>query len=269
MGYRVEKDFLGEKRVPDDAYYGVQTLRGLENFHITGIPMSREPYFVKAFGYVKKAAAMANRDLRVLDARIADAIIRACDRGDRGRHERPVRDGLHPGGRGHLDQHERQRGDRQPGPREPGSQEGRIPVRQSQRPRELRAIHERRLPDGVPPGPDPAPRELHGSAAPAAGGLPRQESRVRPRPQDGSHSTPSSARGDHSPESSCPNSSAGLAVRVTCQDRYLDHRFFSGHNRSVSLPSCPCVACRPPGGTRGMGTEGPAVRTTMRSPSSA
>ena len=80
MGYRIEKDFLGEKQVPDDAYYGVQTLRGKENFHITGMPMSREPYFVKAFGYVKKAAAMANRDLGVLDRKIADAIIRACDR---------------------------------------------------------------------------------------------------------------------------------------------------------------------------------------------
>src|SRR5262245_55159227 len=80
MGHRIEKDFLGERQIPDDAYYGIQTLRGKENFSITGMPMSREPYFVKAFGYVKKAAAMANRDLGVLDARIADAIIRACDR---------------------------------------------------------------------------------------------------------------------------------------------------------------------------------------------
>ena len=38
MGYRIEKDFLGEKQIPDDAYYGVQTLRGKENFHITGMP---------------------------------------------------------------------------------------------------------------------------------------------------------------------------------------------------------------------------------------
>jgi aspartate ammonia-lyase len=80
MDYRIEKDFLGEKQVPEDAYYGVQTVRGMENFHITGMPMSREPYFVKAFGYVKKAAAMANRDLGVIDRKIADAIIRACDR---------------------------------------------------------------------------------------------------------------------------------------------------------------------------------------------
>ena len=78
--FRIEKDFLGEKEVPADAYYGVQTLRGKDNFHITGIPMSTEPYFVKAFGYVKKACAMANRDLGCIDGTIANAIIGACDR---------------------------------------------------------------------------------------------------------------------------------------------------------------------------------------------
>ena len=80
MGTRTEKDFLGTKELPDTAYYGVQTLRGKENFHITGIPMSLEPNFVKAFGFVKKAAALANRDLGVLDANIANAIAAACDR---------------------------------------------------------------------------------------------------------------------------------------------------------------------------------------------
>jgi len=77
---RIEKDFLGEKELPDMAYYGVQTLRGKENFFITGIPMSGEPFFVKALGYVKKAAALANRDLGVLDPRVAHAIVGACDR---------------------------------------------------------------------------------------------------------------------------------------------------------------------------------------------
>src|SRR5262249_45235929 len=77
---RTEQDFLGAREIADDVYYGVQTIRGRENFHITGIPMSQEPYFVKALGHVKKAAAMANRDLGVLDAKIADAIIDACDR---------------------------------------------------------------------------------------------------------------------------------------------------------------------------------------------
>src|SRR5688572_31698175 len=77
---RIEKDFLGAKELPDDAYYGVQTLRGKENFHITGIPMSQEPCFVRALGYVKKAAALANRELGVLEPRIANAIAEACDR---------------------------------------------------------------------------------------------------------------------------------------------------------------------------------------------
>ena len=77
---RTEHDLLGDREVPAHAYYGVQTLRGAENFSITGIPMSSEPAFVKAFGYVKKAAAMANRDLGVLDPVVAQAIIHACDR---------------------------------------------------------------------------------------------------------------------------------------------------------------------------------------------
>src|SRR6185436_7877296 len=80
MSTRIETDFLGARVLPDSAYYGVQTLRGKENFHITGVPMSLEPNFVKAFGYVKKAAALANRDLGVLDPNIADAIAGACDR---------------------------------------------------------------------------------------------------------------------------------------------------------------------------------------------
>lgn len=77
---RIERDFLGEKELPDDAWYGIQTERGRENFDITGIPMSAEPEFVRALGYVKKAAAMANRDLGVIDQEVAGAIIHACDR---------------------------------------------------------------------------------------------------------------------------------------------------------------------------------------------
>jgi aspartate ammonia-lyase len=80
MSMRTEKDFLGEKQLPDSAYYGVQTQRGMDNFRITGVPMSAEPEFVRAFGYVKKAAALANRDLGVLEPRIADAIVAGCDR---------------------------------------------------------------------------------------------------------------------------------------------------------------------------------------------
>lgn len=80
MAKRIEHDFLGEKEITQDVYYGIQTLRALENFHITGIPMKVEPLFVQALGYVKKAAAMANRDLGVLDKNIAEYIIKASDR---------------------------------------------------------------------------------------------------------------------------------------------------------------------------------------------
>ncbi|WP_424628430.1 aspartate ammonia-lyase [Bradyrhizobium sp. SYSU BS000235] len=77
---RIEHDFLGQREIAGDLYYGVQTVRGFENFDITGIAMSHEPSFVRAFGYVKKAAAMANRDLGVLAPDIAEAILEACDR---------------------------------------------------------------------------------------------------------------------------------------------------------------------------------------------
>jgi aspartate ammonia-lyase len=80
MNMRIERDFLGAREIPANAYYGVQTQRGMDNFRITGVPMSTEPEFVRALGYVKKAAAMANRDLGVLEPRIADAIVAGCDR---------------------------------------------------------------------------------------------------------------------------------------------------------------------------------------------
>ncbi|RYU80992.1 aspartate ammonia-lyase [Hymenobacter persicinus] len=77
---RLEHDFLGERAIPEQVYYGIQTLRALENFHITGIPIKSEPLFVQALAYVKKAAAMANRDLGVLDPTLAGYIMQACDR---------------------------------------------------------------------------------------------------------------------------------------------------------------------------------------------
>ncbi len=77
---RLEHDFLGELPIPTDVYYGIQTLRAMENFAITGIPIKSEPLFVQALAYVKKGAALANKELGVLPAAIADAIVAACDR---------------------------------------------------------------------------------------------------------------------------------------------------------------------------------------------
>ena len=59
---RTEHDLLGEKQVPADAYYGVQTLRALENFQLSGVPINHYPGFVEAWAYVKLAAAQANYD---------------------------------------------------------------------------------------------------------------------------------------------------------------------------------------------------------------
>ncbi len=74
--YRVEHDSLGEREIPNSAYYGVQTLRAMENFAISGVPLSNFEHFVNALAYVKKAAAMANAELKVLDGKN-----RRCDCG--------------------------------------------------------------------------------------------------------------------------------------------------------------------------------------------
>ena len=76
---RMEHDFIGEKAVPASAYYGVQTLRAVENFHITGILMREEPLFIKSFAWVKKAAARANLACGILTPEQADVIAYACD----------------------------------------------------------------------------------------------------------------------------------------------------------------------------------------------
>ena len=74
---RREKDPLGEKEVPMNAYYGIQTARAIENFPISGIPPKKE--FIVAFAMVKKAAAIANMSTGDLNKRIGKAIIRAAD----------------------------------------------------------------------------------------------------------------------------------------------------------------------------------------------
>ena len=72
---RIESDFLGELEIPDEAYYGVQTMRGKHNFNITEMPMSQEPFFAIAYGYVKKASVMTNKELGCIPADVADALL--------------------------------------------------------------------------------------------------------------------------------------------------------------------------------------------------
>ena len=76
---RREHDLLGELDVPVEYYFGVQTMRAVENFHISRVRLNFFPELVKALADVKQGAALANRDLGLLDPAIADAIIAACN----------------------------------------------------------------------------------------------------------------------------------------------------------------------------------------------
>jgi fumarate hydratase class II len=76
MSTRIERDSMGEMTVPANAYYGAQTARAVENFPISGLRFSRA--FIRALGTIKAACARVNQGLGLLDARLADAIVRAA-----------------------------------------------------------------------------------------------------------------------------------------------------------------------------------------------
>lgn len=75
---RTEHDLLGNREVPYEFYYGVQTLRAIENFNISGVQLNFYPVFVESLAMVKMASAQANYDLGLLSKPLADAIIQAC-----------------------------------------------------------------------------------------------------------------------------------------------------------------------------------------------
>lgn len=75
---RKEHDLLGEKLIPDDAYYGVQSARAMENFHISGVPLSQYPDLIRALAMVKLAAARANYDCKQFSKEILTGIEKAC-----------------------------------------------------------------------------------------------------------------------------------------------------------------------------------------------
>lgn len=77
MEYRLESDSVGEKRIPKEAYYGVQSLRAQENFMITGKKVHME--MIKALAQVKKATAITNMQVELLNEKVGNAIIEACD----------------------------------------------------------------------------------------------------------------------------------------------------------------------------------------------
>ena len=81
---RLEKDLLGTLEVPADAYYGIQTLRAVQNFRLSGVPLGHYPKLVVALAMVKQAAADANHRLGHLPAEKHQAINDACSRIIRG-----------------------------------------------------------------------------------------------------------------------------------------------------------------------------------------
>ncbi len=83
---RTEHDLLGDREVPYEALYGVQTLRALENFPITGIPLREFPVFIESLAAVKEAAAMTNQELGLLGQQESDVILRAAREIRAGRH---------------------------------------------------------------------------------------------------------------------------------------------------------------------------------------
>lgn len=75
--FRIESDSIGSKDVPENVYYGVQSLRAAENFRITGLSM--HPEIINSLAYIKKACAITNCEVGILDKKIANAIVQACD----------------------------------------------------------------------------------------------------------------------------------------------------------------------------------------------
>jgi aspartate ammonia-lyase len=95
---RIEHDFLGEKEIPADAYWGVHSARAVENFPISGQTVAQVPELVRALAFVKRAAARANAELGVIDEQRAGAIQQACDDLIHGRlHEQFVVDVIQGG----------------------------------------------------------------------------------------------------------------------------------------------------------------------------
>ncbi|MEG9490468.1 aspartate ammonia-lyase [Mannheimia indoligenes] len=76
---RIEHDLLGEREVPNEAYWGIHTLRAIENFNISNVTISDVPEFVRGMVMVKKATALANGELGAIPKKVANAIVEACD----------------------------------------------------------------------------------------------------------------------------------------------------------------------------------------------
>ena len=217
MSTRTEHDSLGPVEVPADALYGAQTQRAVENFPVSG--QRPHPDFVWAAVLVKKAAALANIRTGQLDP-VAGPGDRARGRRGAGRGPLvgPVRGRSLPGRRGHVAQHERQRGPGQPGQRTAGWRAGHVRARAPERSRQHGAVVQRRRADHGPAG-GPARVGAAAVGPGAAGrGAGREGGGVRRRGQVGAH-----------PSAGCGPAAPGRRVR-----RLPDHRAQGSRTRWTS-----------------------------------
>ena len=104
--YRIERDSLGEVRVPEQALFMAQTQRAVENFPISGLRFGRT--FIRALGIVKSAAAAVNRELGLLDPALASAIEEASAEVASGQHDDRFSRRRFSNRLGHFDKYERQ-----------------------------------------------------------------------------------------------------------------------------------------------------------------
>ena len=144
--FRVERDPLGEVRVPADAYYGAQTQRALDNFPISGL--TAPPALVVATAQIKKAAAAANGAAPPASVENRQRYRRGGGRSSRRPAPRTIRRRHLPGRRRHVAQHERERGAGEPGGGDARRRPRRVHAGPPERSREHGPVDERRVPDG-------------------------------------------------------------------------------------------------------------------------
>ena len=272
---RIERDSMGEMEVPADALYGASTQRAVLNFPISGTPLPRR--FLRALALVKLAAAVTNRDLGLLEAPKAEAIVAAAREVADGRHDAHFPIDVYQTGSGYLDQHEHERGHRAPGVGAAAAAQG-----PSQRRRQQVPVLERHDPDRAP-----ALRRARdrGGADPRARSTSRRRWRRRPT-SSGTSSRPAAPTSRTRRRSGSARSSRATPARSR---RRSDAR----RPRATSCSPCPLggtavghrdqrpprvrgprlrpalAAHRPRSSARRRTTSTPRPRSTRRSPPTA
>ena len=184
---RIEHDLLGDKAVPADAYYGVQTARALENFHISGVELRLYPNVIKAFAMVKLAAARANVDCKQFSPEILKGIEGACQELIDGKLHDQFRLDVFQGGAGTSTNMNANEVIANRALELMGHRKGEYQHCDPARPRQRLAVHERRLPERAPRRDGARQPRARRRRARADRGVPRQGQGVRPDPQDGPH----------------------------------------------------------------------------------